>query len=819
MLSLPQTWRSLRRRPRLALAAVACIAIGVAATQSVFTLVNAVLLRPLPFPGGDRLVRVWLAEDGGEERGSLSIPELGEMEAGLETLEAFLGTARVRLVVLFDHGAERLRGEAVTRDYFAGLGLQPRVGRFFAAEDFAAAAPRVVVLSHRTWAERYGADPQAVGRAFRTEGAAFTVIGVAPPGFQGTVEDDVVEFWTPLPQYLPANQLAARDVRPAWFIGRMKPGIAPAAVQAEASALFAALAKEYPESYRRRHPRVEAMGENWRAGWRGGSALVLGAAALLLLIAALNVGGLLLARSLERRQELAVRSALGASRGRILAQLFAEAALLVGVGGALGAAAAPFVLRAFLASAPVPLPGYVTIGADPTLVAVVLLVLSASALVAGIAPAALASRVDPADALRGAGRGAIGSGREKRWATLMLAGEIALTLVLLVGGSLLLRSYGRLAGLDPGFRTQGLVRLAITLSEHDVPDAALPAFYDRVRQELAREPGVESVGLVAPTLPPWDPARVRIRFHGLSEAQREDGLDVGVHVADHQFFATLGVPLLAGRGLEPGDGPGTRVAVVSRSLAGRLGGVDAALGQELQLPDDWAVSAGPARVVGVVEDVAYDGVADDTRRYIRYGTDGDRHAARDDVYLSLGAFPAGRVSVAVATRRDAAAALDPLRRRLGALAPTSALHWTSTMEEELAAEYAPSRFHALLVNAFSASALLLAGVGLFALLSNMVVRRETEIGLRVALGASRGSVLRLVAAAGARPLLLGAAGGLAAALALSRFAATLLYGVGPFDPLSFAAAALALALVAAVAAVLPARRATAIEPMAALRGE
>jgi putative ABC transport system permease protein len=818
-LSVRQAWRSLRHRPRLALAAVACIALGVAATQSVFTLVNALLLRPVPFPAAERLVRVWLSEDGADARGSWSIPELGELESGLGCFDAFLGTARVRLVALFENGAERMRGEAVTRDYFGALGLSPRRGRFFDATDFAPAAARVVVLSHRTWVDRFAADPSVVGRTLRTETAAFTVVGVAPAGFQGTVEDDVVEFFIPLPQYLPASHLGERLVRPAWIIGRLRPGVSRGTAAGELQAFVGSLAREHPGAYLRLSPHVEAMGENWRAGLRAGSTLVLGAASLLLVIAALNVAGLLVARGLERRQELAIRSALGASRGRILFQLLLEASVLVAVGGGIGAALAPFVLDAFLAGAPVPLPSYVSVNADASLLLVTVVVLAGTALLAGLAPAALASRVDPADALRGAGRGALGGAREKRWAGWIVCGEIGLTLVLLVGGSLLLRSYARLSSLDPGFRTEGLVRLAVTLSPSDTPDASLPAFYDRVRATLGDEPGVTGVALVAPTLPPWDPARVRVRFPGLSPAQQEAGLEVSLHLVDHALLPVLDVPLVAGRMLEPGDGPGRRVALVSRSLAARLGGSAGALGAQIRVPDDWGVSAGPVLVVGVVEDLRYDGVAEDTHRYIRYDDQADRRAARDDIYLSLPAFPQRRVSVAVATHLAAASALEPLRRRLGALAPASAVHWMSTMDEQMADEYSSSRFHALLVNAFSLGALLLAGVGLFALLSNMVARRTTEIGLRVALGASRHSVMKLVAASGFRPLVTGIACGLVAALVLSRFAGSLLYGVTPFDPVSFAAAAALLACVASVAGVVPARRATSIEPMAALRSE
>jgi hypothetical protein len=312
---------------------------------------------------------------------------------------------------------------------------------------------------------------------------------------------------------------------------------------------------------------------------------------------------------------------------------------------------------------------------------------------------------------------------------------------------------------------------------------------------------------------------VRVHFPGLPDALREDGLEVSLHVVDQDLLPTLGVPLLAGRQLDPGDGQGKRVGLVSRSLAQRLGGVAAALGAEVRVPEDWGVSAGPVRIVGIVEDVAYDGVAEDTRRYIRYGDGGDRRAARDDLYVSLYAFPPRRVSVAVATRLDDGAQLEVLRRRLAGLAPASAVHWASTMREELAAEYAASRFHALLVNAFSGSALLLAGVGLFALLSNLVARCEREIGLRMALGASRAGVMRLVAASSAWPLGLGALLGLAGAGFLSHTASKLLYGIGPLDAVSFGLGTGALLVVAVLATVLPARRAATLDPMVALRSE
>ena len=814
---------SLRSTYLLSSAAVLCAAIGVSATTAAAALFSTVAVRTVPFPEGHRLARVWLANTAtGDARGSLSIPELRDLDGRVAAFDAFLGTARSRAVALLPSGAERLRGEGVTPDYFPALGLQPLHGRLLTAADFAADAPRAAVISARFWASRFGSDPGAVGQALRTEVAVFTIVGVAPPGFGGTVESDVIEFWMPLPQYLPATLLENRAGRSAWAIGRLAPGATIAAAEGELASHLATWSEAHPDLYRDRRFRIEPMGENWRSGYRSGATLLLGAVVLLLVIAALNVAGLLVARTIDRRRELAMRAALGASRGTLVTDLVLEALALAAIGGALGAAAAPALLDALVAASPVTLPPYVRLQVDAVAVAAAVAAILLAGLGAALAPAWLTGQVEPGDVLRGTGRGSFGGGWEHRWGVALVGAEVALTLALLVTGSLLLRSFQTMNAWDVGFRVDGVVRLALTLSRADAADAAaLPAAYARVREALAKQPGVEQVGLVATTLPPWDADRVRVRFAGLPAGDAEAGVSVGLHLADPGLLPMLEVPLLAGRHLAATDDGAAPAAVISRALAERMGGVAAAVGQGVDVLEGSLAPAATARVVGVVDDVAYDGLAEQGAESgaTQIRTDARWLRGRDDVYLPLSLAPQRVVSIGVATGGNAAAFLAPLTRALGQVAPTSAVHWNSTMADELQLEFASTRFYALLVNAYSLGALALTATGVFAMLSHLVARRRSEIGLRLALGGERMDVVRVIARLTAVPLGLGVAAGWALATALSAGAGTLLFGVGRFNLASYALSTSVLVLCGLVAAIGPTRNALRTDPMRTMRAE
>jgi putative ABC transport system permease protein len=816
---LINTLRSLRQSPALSIAALLCLALGAAATSAVATLISALLLRPLPFPDAGRLVRVWFEQPGGDSRISLSIPEFADFQQA-RSFDGFLGTARVRVVALLGNGAERLRGEGVSRSYFPSLGLSAHLGRLFVDSDHSEASAAALVLSHGAWIQYFGGDAGIIGRELRTARAVYTIVGVAQRGFHGTVEDDIVEFFVPIEHYEPRSLQSNRMGRSAWAVARLAPGVTLAQANAEVASIGASLARTYPDVYGQYVARVEPMGESWRAGLRRAGSLLFSASAVLLLIAAINVGCLLLARVLDRRRELAIRASLGASGRRLIVQLFLEAVVLVLLGGLLGALAGPWVLQAFLALSPVTLPHYVAITPDGTTLMLSVGLLSIAALLAGTVPALVGRHVQPADVLREGGRGTIGRGTERRWTMLLIAGETALTLILLVAGGLLLRSFDALSSTDLGFARTGIARLAVTLNATDVGEPAnLQVLYRRLADALAAHPGVDAVGLVSPTLPPWDGERNRVELPGLHEPG-QDGLMAGTHFADHGLLPMLGVTIVAGRNLSAADGPQSPpVAVVSASIARLLGGPEAAVGRTIRFSRAGQRSPDREyRIVGVAADVAFDGVVEqDTRRFLGLGDHAAARTSRYDAYFSLAQTPATVVSVGVATSEDPAALIAPLRRVIGAIAPASAVHWTSAMDDEIALEYAPSRFYSVIVVLFSLSALVLTSVGLFALLSHAAAQRVAEMGVRLALGATPHATAALLLRTGCAPLIVGVAAGLAGAAFASRLMQSMLYGVNAFDVMTFSAAVATLLAVTLAAGLIPARRIARIDPGTALR--
>lgn len=814
MTGLRKRWSSLL--------AVTCIALGTAALSAVLALVNATLWEPLPFPDSQRLVRIWNAQAGGDPRIDLSMPEMAELAQSLRGVEAFAGAARSRIVARLPGGAERLRGEAIDTAYFELLGMQAGLGRLFSAEDYAADNPPTLLLSHAVWTSRYGADPGVIGQTLAAGDTAFRIVGVLPHGFDGTIENDVVDFWIPQAHYQPATLRQERGARLGWTLARLAPGISIEAFQAELDALQARRLADFPAQYAQLSLRTEPFGENWRAPLRRNAAMMMAAVFVLLAIAVSNVAALLLARALDRKRELALRSALGASRSRIAWALLVETGRLALLGGMIGALAAPFLLEALMTMAPLTLPGYLAMRFDGSTVLLVTAALGTAALTAALVPAWLGSRVAPQTVIASEGRSSAGSGDRRVWNGLMSL-QIALSFALLVAGALLLRSYAGLASVDLGFRTGNVLRLALSLAESDFgTPAQLAPLYRRLHDELAAQPGVLQAGLVAPTLPPWDADRPELRHASLQLADDEDGLRVGSHRVDDALLATLDIPLLAGRGIAAGDDVAApRVAVVSAALAQRLGGAERAIGSEIELTDERPNRPdGRYRVVGVAGDVAWDGLAEqDTGRYIRYGANDDTRGARHDIYLALAQHATPVVSIAVHTALPPEQMIEPLRRVLSGIAPASALHWVSAMDDELAGEYAASRFYLTLILVFGLAALLLAAVGLFALLSHALLKRQHEIGIRLALGADTARLARLVLADSARLLTLGLGGGLMLSLAGSRLMESSLYGISAYDPLAWLVAAALIAVVAVLAHAWPLRRALAIPPTQALRAD
>lgn len=832
--------RRLARSPRLALGAVLCIAVGTAATSAALTLVSATLLRPLPYPEADRLVRVWLEEPQGDSHIELSYPDVLDLSQALIDdgsgagggLDAFEAIARARLQFRTGEGARRVEGEAVTDGYFRLLGVEPLFGRTFTAEEHRPGGPRVMLLDYRTWGEHFGYDEAVVGRTVPTDEGELTVVGVMPASFTGTVEEDSgdLEFWVPIEEYLSPQRRESRSIGGIWSLGRLAPGISLASLRSELDALGRRLTEDHPEAYGARVFTVEPMGENWRSELRRGGLLLLAAAGLLLIVAAANVAVLLLARTLNGRREHAIRAALGADRGRLLGQTLLETVLLVAAGSALGLGVGPPLLRFFLDrpslvdTSTLGIPAFVRLEIDPMAAGLSCLVFLVTALVAGLGPALLASRTDPAQVLQEAGRSTVGSRRTRRWTSFLILAEVALTTVLVVGAALLARSYEAMEAQDLGFRTDDLLRIALFVNEQEVPEAeALGPFYDRVQRNLVEEPGVERVGVVWPTVPMDWPIQQSLTVSGMEPpdpAHPEAGLRVGLFIADAAFFEVMDVPLLAGRGFRATDGPDApAVALVSRSLARRIAeglghaegarhgeDVGSVVGTEAMLP---GLSSETLRIVGVVDDVRYGGPRE-----------GDTPAARHELYVAFRQSPTRLMSLIIATSREPESLVPPLSRRLGKLAPVSALDWIGPLDRWVTDLFlTDTRFLLSLVGAFSLAGLFLSAVGLFAVLADSVVRRRPEIGVRQALGATPARIVRTVVLQGLRLVALGLVAGSLLAWASDRAIESHLYGITATDPTSYLLAGAVLLATALAASLLPARNAARVDPAEILREE
>jgi len=813
--------RSLLSTPRLTLPALACIVLGVGAAQLVAALAYTVLYRSPALPHAERLVRVWLhAGTARIEQGGISYLEYRDL-LGLPSFDRVEAAARTRIAVRTAAGSERLRAEAVSSGYFELVGVRPALGRAFTPAEHRAGAA-VALIGHALWQRRFGGDPGVVGRRLVVRGRGpappevpYTIVGVLPPRFVGSVDPDVSELWVPLAASPLRAMFLDREARNVWVLARLAVGRSPAearaAAQAELAALGRRLAAAQPAVYAGHRWSVERFGESWREPLRPGLLTLLGAAALLLLIACANVAHLLLARLARRENELALRLAIGASRGSLLRRLALEALVLAIAGGALGTLLAQVAVRRLAGDAALELPSYVPFGLDARLLLLSLVMVLATALLFGVLPAAVGAAVDPRRWR--AGRGLTLAARHRRLDRLLVTSEFAVTLVLVVVGGLLLRSYLALASGDVGFRTDHLLRLAITLDPVEHPDApSVLAFAERAREAVRRQPGVRAVGLMSEVLPPWFDDTFAVVHDG---ARDPELAEVARHAVDRDLLRVLDIAIVAGRPFGTEDRAGAPpVALLSASLARRLVGageesaVQRAVGRRVQLllePESGTLSP-PLEVVGVVEDVRY------------HGPLGSRRAPHD-LYVPFEQVPSHVVSFAVHTTVPPETLAGPLQRAIGRLSPVSPTHWISTMEEELQAQLAGARFYGRLAGVYGASAALLALLGVYGVMANVVARRRGELAVRAAVGAGRRQLLRLVLGEAGRVLLAGLALGAAAALAASHALRGLLHGIAPSDPATYFVAAAALLMLGLLASYLPARRAAATDPARVLRGE
>jgi putative ABC transport system permease protein len=789
--------RMLVRTPGFALIAIATLALGIGANTAIFSVVNALLLRPLPYPNANELVMVWqdLRARGGPSDEWATPGNFADWKSG----GPFSATAAVQGWQPSFTGAgepEPLVGEQVTRDYFDVLGIRPVLGRTFRAEEDVPDAPRVVILSHGLWQRRFGGDPGVLGRSITLGGEPHEIVGVMPPRFRPAVIT-VAEAWRPRRLNLANPSRGAVVLR---IVARLEPDLTPEQASSSASVLAKQLESAHPESNVGAGINVVPLHTEVVGDIRGGLLVLLGAVGFVLLIACANIANLLLARASGRGREIAVRMALGAARRRLVKQLLTESLLLAAIGGAAGVLVGVWGVQALIAIAPRNAPRVDEIGLDSTVLAFTVGLTILTGVLFGLMPALQTTRPDVAPALKEGGRGTAGpSGRRARHA--LVVAELAVALVLLVGSGLLLRTFLRLQAYDLGFDPDRVLvgsvlppRVAYPKQEQQV------TFYDRLLARVSVLHGVETAALSS-ILPLGGDSDMSMLIEGRPLPKNEaETIAVWYRLVSPGYFKALRIPIKEGRNFEPGEAaPGI---IVSEASVRRLWNGKSSLGSRVRFSDD--ANAPWFTVIGVVGEVRMRGA---------------RGESRNEVYLPYWQFMELGTNVVLKTSGRPEALTSALRQAVREIDPNIPVSGIRSMEQIVAESIDQPRFLALLVGVFALLALTLAVVGIYGVMAFAVSHRTAEIGVRMALGASHRDVFALVVSDGLKLAAAGIFLGAVLAVGMSLTIRSLLFGVEPVDPLTFGATTVALALAAATACFVPARRATRVDPIMALRTE
>jgi predicted permease len=802
--------RLLARTPGVTVVALAALALGTGANTAIFSVVHAVLLAPLPFEEPDRLIRIY--EDSPAPGPDTYFTSVGAVLGDYpraDAIESVGGYWRHEVNVVDGAGEPaRLRGVSVSPDFFRVLRLQPVLGRAFVRDDFvrsfAAAVSPCAILSWELWQTRYGGDPSIVGRKITIDGAPAEVVGVLPPGMRFAGDAQV---WQPMGD----NRVGADGRVPRYMdaVARLKRGHAIDVARAQLEAIAAQSARETPRTNKDWGVIVRSLREDTVGAVEPALVVLLWAVGALLLVACANVAGLLLAQAEARSRETAIRAALGATGARIARQLLTESAVLGLAGGTLGLLVAWWGISALRAFGPANVPRLDEVSLSLPVLAYTIGISFLSGLLFGLAPALRAWKPDLAPAL-GEGRTATAGRAHLRLRGLLVVAEVAVAVVLVIGAGLLIRSFARLAGTPPGFAPQNVLtfNVALPVATYDTWDRTI-AFYDRLLERLKAQPATVAAGTTT-TLPLKEELdyRLPVSVIGQPPSPNPSGSEAWYRMVSADYFRAMGVPLLRGRFFTEADGPDSPGAVIVNEAFVRkyLPGVDP-VGHELEAiqggfgPLGRIIVKQPA-IVGVVGDVKQAGLAS--------GTD-------PAVYYHARQAPFRNTTVVVRTHGDPRAAIADVRAQLQAVDPALPMAHVATLEQNVSNAVAQPRFQTLLLGAFAGLALLLGAVGLYGILSHSVLRRRREIGIRLALGGAPGDIRRMVVGEGLRLVAAGVGLGLALAFVATRYLETLLFGVTARDPLTFAAVPLVLAATALLASYLPVRRATRIDPIAALR--
>ena len=784
--------RQLRRNPGFAATAALTLALGITATTTVFSFVDGALVRPLPYPTPERLYV--LQSDRGETRGeTMSYPNFVDYRAGSTRFESISLHRRRRFNVLSGGISDRVPGALVSAEFFRTLGVAPALGRGFVAEEERAGGPAVAVVSDGFWRRVLKSDPGAVGRPVRLDGEPFTVVGVMPP-WLGIPAN--AEVWVPMSHEVKWLR-ESRGLQGYTVLGRLAAGATRDQAQAEMSAMARGLAEQYPQHNAGWTVRLQPLQEALTGPLRPTLLLLLGSAGVLLLVSAVNLANMLLARAASREREMLVRRAIGAGSLRLVRQLFTESLVLAGLGGALGVAGAVWGVQLWrtIWQDPSGLPAHAKVDWRVLLFALGATV--ATAVLFGLAPA-VRVRGDRFGTLRGGGGSPL-----RRSARLLVAGEIALALTLAVGGTLLVRSLLRLQAVDPGFDPSGVLSARFSLPEAGYREPQqIVTFYRRLVENVQAIPGVQSAG-AADAVPMTAGAGVfGFAVQGRPVQGPQEWPTAAVINATPDYFRTMGIPLISGRLLEGRDDNKVGdVAVVNEAMARRFWRGGTPIGARVTFEADmkhWV------EVVGVVGDVR------------------DRdlgRTAEPQVYVAHAQWGEPALTLVARATGDPLELLRPIQAAARKLDPEIPVAEARTMEQALDTSLASQKLRAAILGGFAALALVLAAVGIYGVMAYVVAQREREIALRMALGAGRSEVVTRVIAQSVRLAVPGLVLGVAGALLSARVLAGFLYEVEPLDPATLGAVPLAVSLLVAAAALVPARRAARTEPMTVLRSE
>jgi putative ABC transport system permease protein len=791
-------FRMLWKRPGFTTVALVVLALGIGANTAIFSVVDAVLLRPLPYPGADRVVAfTGVNPPKGITSSNMSAPDFDDWRAQAQSFEALAMYAATSANVTGGDEPERVASAVVMPDFFRVLGVGAARGRPLVADDAQPGGGLVVVISHGLWVRRFGADPGVVGRRIELGGRSFEVVGVMPAGFDFPQR---AELWTAL--RLNTNEVP-RDDREFSIVGRLKDGVTLEKAQAEMDTLTARLAQQYPVTNTGWGVRVERLRDNLVGRLRTTLFVLMAAVGLVLLIACSNVANLLLARAASRRREVAVRLALGAGRLRIVRQMLTESALLALVGGALGVGLSVWLTDLLVALAPAGTPRLDEVRADARVVLFAVGATLLTGLVFGLAPALQASRPDLGESLKEGGRGAVEA--RSRVRSLLVVAEVALSLVLLIGAGLLVKSFARLQKVNPGFDPSNVLTMKLSLPGARYREPRDKAeFYSKLVARVAALPGVESAAATL-SLPlggsNYSVGRAFIREGRPLTPEESD--NAAYSVATPDYFRAMRIPLLRGRAFnERDDADSPMVVVINETMARKVFPGEDPVGKRIRI---WRDEKFPREIVGVVGEAKPEGMDAEPafQMYVPVRQDG--------AWNSL--------TLVVRAQGEPSSLAGAVRGEVRALDKDLPVYNVKTMGQVVSEATAYRRVTAVLMAGFAVVALLLAAVGLYGVVSYAVAQRTREFGIRVALGAQTRDILRLVLRQGGALVLAGVLAGVAAALVATRVLASLLYEVSTTDATVFVLVPALLAAVALAACLVPARRATKVDPTEALRYE